>query len=91
MTITTNSFDLIKNVSVTLTVELGRVNMKLADVMSLQEESIISLDRLTDDFLDVFVNGNFIAKGEIVNEGSHFGLRIIDLADNDINSKNGES
>jgi len=73
-------FDLLKDVDVRLTVELGRVEMKLRDVVSLAEESVVMLDRLTDELLDVMVNGKPIAKGEIVAENGRFGLRIVELA-----------
>ena len=66
MTIHPRGFDFLKDVDVRLSVELGRVDMKLKDVLSLGEESVVVLDRLTDELLDVMVNGKPIAKGEIV-------------------------
>lgn len=79
MTFHNRGIDFIKNVNVNLTVELGRVNMKLSDILKLNEESVVPLNRLTDELLDVYVNGNLIAKGEIVTEGNHFGLRIVEM------------
>jgi len=73
-------FDFLKDVSVRLSVELGRTDMKLKDVLSLGEESVVVLDRLTDELLDVMVNGKPIAKGEIVSHGNRFALRIVELA-----------
>jgi len=73
-------FDFLKDVDVRLSVELGRTDMKLKDVLSLGEESIVMLDRLTDELLDVMVNGKVIAKGEIVAQGGRFGLRIVEMA-----------
>lgn len=80
MTLHTRGFDLIKEVDVRLSVELGRAEMKLRDVLALGEESVIMLDRLTDELLDVMVNGKLIARGEIVAQGGRFGLRIVELA-----------
>lgn len=80
MTIQPRGFDFLKDVDVRLSVELGRTDMKLKDVLSLSEESVIVLDRLTDELLDVLVNGKPIAKGEIVAQGNRFGLRIVELA-----------
>lgn len=80
MTIQPRGFDFLKDVDVRLSVELGRTDMKLKDVLSLGEESVVVLDRLTDDLLDVLVNGKPIAKGEIVAQGNRFGLRIVELA-----------
>lgn len=80
MTIHTRGFDLLKEVDVRLSVELGRTQMKLKDVLALGEESVIMLDRLTDELLDVMVNGKLIARGEIVAQGNRFGLRIVEMA-----------
>lgn len=83
MTIHPRGFDFLKDVDVRLSVELGRTDMKLKDVLSLGEESVVVLDRLTDELLDVMVNGKAIAKGEIVAQGNRFGLRIVQLLGSD--------
>lgn len=83
MTFQTRGLDFLKDVDVQLSVELGRTDMKLKDVLSLGEESVVLLDRLTDELLDVMVNGRPIAKGEIVAQGNRFGLRIVELAGED--------
>lgn len=80
MTIHTRRFDLLKDVDVRLSVELGRTDMKLRDVLALGEDSVVMLDRLTDELLDVHVNGTLIARGEIVAQGNRFGLRIVEMA-----------
>jgi flagellar motor switch protein FliN len=80
MTLHTRGFDLLKDVDVRLSVELGRTDMKLRDVLALGEDSVVMLDRLTDELLDVLVNGKLIAKGEIVAENGRFGLRIVEMA-----------
>jgi flagellar motor switch protein FliN/FliY len=82
-------FEFLKNVDVRLSVELGRTNMKLKDVLALGEESIVMLDRLTDELLDVLVNGKAIAKGEIIAQGDRFGLRIVELAGDPAPEDNG--
>ncbi|WP_374408695.1 flagellar motor switch protein FliN [Pelagerythrobacter sp.] len=80
MTDATQGFGLIQDIDVRLTVELGRTQMNLREVLDLAEESVVMLDRLTDEPLDVLVNGKLIAKGEVVAEGNRFGLRILELA-----------
>ena len=80
MTIHTRGFDLLQDVEVRLAVELGRADMALRDVLALGEDSVVMLDRLTDELLDVLVNGKLIAKGEIVAEGGRFALRIVEMA-----------
>lgn len=79
MTFQPRGFDFLKDVDVRLTVELGRTSMKLKDVLSLAEESVVTLDRMTDELLDVMVNGKLIARGEVVAQGDRFGLRIVEL------------
>ena len=83
MTFSPRGFDLIKDVDVRLTVELGRTNMKLKDVLALGPDSVVVLDRMTDELLDVMVNGTLIARGEVVAQGDRFGLRIVELVGQD--------
>jgi flagellar motor switch protein FliN/FliY len=80
MTIHTRGFDLLREVDVRLSVELGRTDMKLKDVLALGEDSVVMLDRLTDELLDVLVNGKLIAHGEIIAQGNRFGLKIVEMA-----------
>ena len=79
-------FDFLKDVDVRLSVELGRANLTLREVLALGEESVVMLDRLTDELLDVMVNGKIIAKGEIVAQDNRFGLRIVELAGGEASS-----
>ena len=83
MTLPARGFDLLKDVDVRLTVELGRTAMKLKDVLSLGPDSVVMLDRLTDELLDVMVNGTLIARGEVVADNGRFALRIVELAGSD--------
>lgn len=80
MTIHPRGFDFLKDVDVRLSVELGRTNMTLKDVLALSEDSVVMLERLTDELLDVHVNGKLIARGEIIAQGNRFGLRIVEMA-----------
>ena len=75
--------DFLRDVDVRLSVELGHTDMKLKDILNLGEESVVVLDRLTDELLDVRVNGKVIARGEVVAQGNRFGLRIVELAGSD--------
>ena len=79
MSFSNPGFGLIQDIDVRLTVELGRTDMRLRDVLALSEESVVMLDRLIDEPLDVKVNGKLIARGEVVAEGNRFGLRILEL------------
>lgn len=80
MTIQSGALDkLLGNVAVSVSVELGRAEMKLKDVLALREESVVALDRLTDELLDVMVNGRPIAKAEVMAQDGRFALRIVEL------------
>jgi len=79
MTFQPRGIDFLGDVDVRLSVELGRTEMKLKDVLALGEESVVVLDRLTDELLDVSVNGKVIAKGEVVADGNRFALRIVEI------------
>lgn len=70
-------------VAVRLSVELGRTEMPLRDVLTLGEGSTVALDRLTDELLDVTANGRVIARGEVVAEKGRFALRIVHLVGED--------
>lgn len=70
---------LLDDIAVTVSVELGRTEMALKDVLSLGEESVVALDRLTDELLDVMVNGSTVAKAEVIAQDGKFALRIVEL------------
>ncbi|MCU0946685.1 MAG: flagellar motor switch protein FliN [Porphyrobacter sp.] len=67
------------DVAVSLSVELGRTEMPLREVLALGEGSVVALSRLTDEPLDVTANGKVIARGEVVAENGRFALRIVSL------------
>ncbi len=79
MTIAHDPMNFLKDVTVRLSIELGSTQLPLREVMALGEESVIVLDRLTDELLDVQVNGRRIARGEVVVQGGRFGLRIVEM------------
>lgn len=79
MTDNLRGLDLIRDVDVALTVELGRADMALKNVLELTEGSVVPLDRQVDELLDIYVNGKPIAKGEVVTEGGRFALRIVEM------------
>lgn len=74
-----DGFGLIQDIDVRLTVELGRKSMRLRDVLALGESSVIELDRLTDEPLDMFVNGKLIARGEVIAQGNRFAIRVLEI------------
>ena len=71
------------DVTVRLSVELGRTDMPLKDVLYLGEGSVVPLNRLTDELLDVTANGRVVARGEVVAKDGRFALRIVTLVGDD--------
>lgn len=68
------------DVTVELTVEVGRTRMSLGETLSLGPGSVVTLDRLADQPVDLLVNGRPIARGEVVVIDEQFGLRITEVA-----------
>jgi flagellar motor switch protein FliN/FliY len=78
---TTESLRLLETIGVKLTVEVGRTELTIRDLLRLSEGSVVELDRLAGDPLDVLVNGTPIAKGEVVVVGERFGIRVGEIID----------
>lgn len=72
---------LLANVSVHMTVEVGNAQITLHDLLRLNEGSVVELDRMAGDPLDILINGTQIAKGEVVVVGEKFGIRFGDIVD----------
>ena len=68
--------DMVLDVPVELTVEIGRTTMTIRETLEMGPGSIVALDRLTGDPVDLLVNGQTIARGEVVAIDEEFGLRI---------------
>ncbi|MDP2084659.1 MAG: flagellar motor switch protein FliN [Gemmobacter sp.] len=77
----TEGLKLLENIVVKLSVEVGRAELTIRDLLRLSESSIIELDRLAGDPMDVLVNGTAIAKGEVVVVGERFGIRFTQIID----------
>lgn len=75
----TANISMLMDVVMQVTVELGRTRMSLRQVLDLQKGSVIELDRLAGDMVDVFVNDHMIARGEVVVVDDKFGVRITEL------------
>ena len=66
----------LENIEVKLTVEVGSTDLKIRDLLRLNEGSVVELERLAGDPLDILANGVSIAKGEVVMVGERFGVRF---------------
>ena len=73
------TLDMVKDVDLDLRIELGRTHMYLQDVLKLRSGSVVPLDKLAGDPVDIFVNGRLIAKGEVLVLNDNFCVRIAEL------------
>ena len=75
----TQDLDLILDIPVQLTVELGRTRIPIKHILQLAQGSVIELDALAGEPMDVLVNGCLIAQGEVVVVNEKFGIRLTDI------------
>lgn len=75
----TGNIGLLMDVTMNMTVELGRATMTIRDILGLGEGSIIELQKLAGEPVDLLVNGKLIAKGEVVVIDENFGVRVTDI------------
>ena len=73
------NIDLIKDVPLEVTVELGRTAKSISDILDLAPGTIIELDKIAGEPIDVLVNGKFVAKGEVVVIEESFGVRVTEI------------
>lgn len=74
-----DDLNLILDIPVNMTVELGRTKMTIKELLNLSQGSIVSLDGLAGEPLDILINGYLIAQGEVVVISDKFGVRITDI------------
>jgi len=77
--VSAESIELIKDVPLEVTVELGRTNKSISDILEFAPGTIIELDKIAGEPIDVLVNGKFVAKGEVVVIEESFGVRIMEI------------
>lgn len=73
------NIDVILDVPVTLSMEVGRTRLPIRNLLQLNQGSVVELDRAAGESLDVFVNGTLIAHGEVVVVNDKFGIRLTDV------------
>ena len=74
-----NEIDLVMDVPVQVTVELGRAKMQIRNLLNLTYGSVIELDILAGEPLEVVVNGCLVAQGEVVIVNDRYGIRLTDI------------
>ena len=73
------NLDAILDVPVTISMEIGRTRITIRNLLQLNQGSVVELDRLAGEPMDVLVNGTLIAQGEVVVVNEKFGLRLTDI------------
>lgn len=68
--------DVLQNISVSITVEVGRTQMKIRDLLRLTQGSVVELDRIAGEPLDLLVNNTVVAQGEVVLVNDRYGIRL---------------
>jgi flagellar motor switch protein FliN/FliY len=76
---TLHDFDMILDIPVQLTVELGRTRITIRNLLQLAHGSVVELDGLAGEPMDVLINGTLIAQGEVVVVNEKFGIRLTDI------------
>jgi len=72
--------EVLKNISVTMSIEVGRAQIKIRDLMRLTQGSVVELDRIAGEPLDLLVNNTVVAQGEIVLVNDRYGVRLTRVA-----------
>lgn len=73
------NLDLIMDVPVTVSIEMGRAQVNIRQLLSLKQGSVVELDRYAGEPVDVLVNGTLIAHGEVVVVNEKFGIRLTEV------------
>lgn len=68
--------DVLQNISVTLSIEVGRAMIKIKDLMRLTQGSVVELDRIAGEPLDLLINNTVVAQGEVVLVNERYGIRL---------------
>ena len=71
--------NVILDVDVTLELEVGRTNLSVRELLQLNQGSVVELDRLAGEPLDVLVNGTLVAHGDVVVVNDNYGIRLTDV------------
>lgn len=78
------TLELIRDVELDLRIELGRTHLPIEDVLRLKRGSVVTLEKLAGDPVDVFVNGRLVARGEILVLNDNFCVRVVELVAGDL-------
>ena len=72
--------EVLQNITVTMSIEVGRAQIKIRDLMRLTQGSVVELDRIAGEPLDLLINNTVVAQGEIVLVNDRYGVRLTRVA-----------
>ncbi len=73
--------DLLMDITLPISIELGRTNLEISEILNLKRGSIVEFDKIASEPVDIVVNGKKMAEGEVVVIDKHFAIRVTSLAD----------
>lgn len=73
--------DILLDLQLPVSIELGRTNLLIRDILDLQRGSVVEFEKLASEPVDILINGKKMAEGEVVVIEKHFGIRITNLVD----------
>lgn len=76
-----DNLEQLQDMDVEVSVELGRNKLTLDDALSLGEQSLVELDKVVGEPVDIRINGKLFAKGEVVTVSENFGVRLIEIVE----------
>jgi flagellar motor switch protein FliN/FliY len=74
------NLDVVRHVQVNVAVVAGRGSLPIGELLALKEGQVLKLEALLDAPMDIVLDGNIVARGDLVAVGEHFGVRIVELA-----------
>lgn len=78
-TIYNEQIDLVGDIPVEITVELGRTNRRISEILEFGPGTVVELEKLVGEALNIYANGKYIAKGEVVVIDDNFGVRVTEI------------
>ena len=76
-----NKLEMLLDLSLSVSIELGRTNMVIRDILELKRGSVVEFEKLASEPVDILINGKKMAQGEVVVIEKHFGIRITSLVE----------
>jgi flagellar motor switch protein FliN/FliY len=80
----TDNLKLLMNVPMSVSIEIGSARRKVKDILDFNQGTVLELDKLADDPVDIIVNGHLIARGDVVVLDDNFAIKVAEIVDSDL-------